>query len=135
MLLIRILFFNWMKTALRCCVGFCHTTIIIHNDIYNLFFFSLPPLPPSHPSRLSQSARLLYSVCYMALAIHFTHDSVYMLILNQVLKFSKSVKMYLIHQNFISLIHSDQRCFMCLFGQFHFVELLPSFYLISTKVY
>ena len=69
MLLIRILilnlFFNWRKTALQCCVGFCRTRIR-QNYIYNLSFFSLPPLPPSHPSRLSQSARLLYSVCYMA---------------------------------------------------------------------
>ena len=50
MLLIRILFlnlfFNWRKTALQCCVGFCHTTTqTSHNYTYITSILSLRPFP------------------------------------------------------------------------------------------
>ena len=50
------LFLNWKKTALQCCVGFCHpTTQISRNYTYITSLSSLPSLPPSYPSRLPQS--------------------------------------------------------------------------------
>ena len=78
----KILFiFNWRIIALRCCVGFCHTsTWISHGSISVAFLLSLPPTPtPSHPSWLSQSTKwnslphtanshwlsILYMVMYM----------------------------------------------------------------------
>ena len=61
-----LLFFNWRKITLQCCVGFCYTTTqISHNYTYITSLLSLPPLPPSHPSRSSQSTQL-GSLCYIA---------------------------------------------------------------------
>ena len=52
--------------ALQWCVGFCHvTTQISHNYTYITFLLSLPVLPPSYPSKSSQSAKL-GSLCYTA---------------------------------------------------------------------
>ena len=65
---LRIFFFNLLfngkKIALQCCVGFCHTTMqISHNYTHITSLLSLPPLPSSHTSRSSQSAKL-GSLCY-----------------------------------------------------------------------
>ena len=43
---------------LQCCVGVCHTTMQISCYTYIPFLPSLLPLPPSYPSRSSQSTRL-----------------------------------------------------------------------------
>ena len=60
------LFFNWRKIALQCCVGFCHTTMwVSHNYICSPSLLSLPLVPPPHPSRSSQRARL-DSLSYIA---------------------------------------------------------------------
>ena len=52
----------------------------------NVYIYPLPiepssPKPPSHLSRLSQSAELPVLYNSFPLAIYFTHDSVYMLML------------------------------------------------------
>ena len=72
------IFFNWGVIALPCCIGFCHTRMRIrHNYIYifiSLYYTyvyvyispSSASLPPSHPSRSSQSASL-GSLCYTQL--------------------------------------------------------------------
>ena len=58
--------FNWRKITLQCYVGFCCASIeIIHNYTYIPSLLDLPLLPPSHPSRSSQSTRL-GSLCYTA---------------------------------------------------------------------
>ena len=60
------LIFNCRKIALQCCVGFCHTTAwISHNYTHVPQLLHLPPLPPSHRSRSSQSIKL-GSLCYVA---------------------------------------------------------------------
>ena len=62
------LFFNWRKIALQCCVDFCHTMQISHNCIYIPSLWSLPRLPPSHPSRSSQSSTAIGSLCNTAIS-------------------------------------------------------------------
>ena len=55
--------FYWRIIALQCCVGFCHTTTwISHKYVYVPSFFVslLCPQPPSHPSRSSQSTKLIF---------------------------------------------------------------------------
>ena len=53
------LLFNNGKIALQHCGGFCRaTTQISHDDIYVSCLLSLPPIPPSHSSRSSESATL-----------------------------------------------------------------------------
>ena len=64
--LIFYLIFNCRKIALQCCVGFCHTTAWISRDYTHVpQLLRLPPLPPSHHSRSSQSIKL-GSLCYVA---------------------------------------------------------------------
>ena len=64
--LIFYLIFNCRKITLQCCVGFCHTTKWISRNYTHIPpLLSLPLLPPSHPSRSSQSAGL-GSLCYIA---------------------------------------------------------------------
>lgn len=50
--LFKMLFFNWRKSALQHCVGFCHTTTQFSQEIFNLrisqtfwSFSHLQPLP------------------------------------------------------------------------------------------
>ena len=46
--------FYWRKTALQCCVGFCHTSAwVSHRHMLIPSLLNLPPT--SHPSRLSQA--------------------------------------------------------------------------------
>ena len=54
------LFLNWRIIALQCCVGLCHTRVWISHNYIHIYCapLSLPPFPPSHPSRSSQSNRL-----------------------------------------------------------------------------
>ena len=59
------LVFNWRKTVLERCVGFCHRTPISRNYMYIPSLLSLPLLPVSHPSRSLQSSGL-GSRCYTA---------------------------------------------------------------------
>ena len=74
------LFFNWRKTALQCCIGFCHTTTqISHNYAYITSVLSLPPFLSPHPSRSSQrQAELPVLSSTFSPAIYFTHGSIYM---------------------------------------------------------
>ena len=71
--------------SLQCCIGFFHATMwISHNHTYVPSLVGLPPLPPSHSSRSSQSA-WLGSLCYIASHQPSTlHMIVYMLILLEV---------------------------------------------------
>ena len=60
------IFFNWRKTALQRCDGFCCTRMHIrHSHIYIPSLLSLPLLSSSYPSRPSQRTRL-GSLCYVA---------------------------------------------------------------------
>ena len=63
------LIFNWKIIPLQCCVGFYSTTWI--SPKYTLYPLPLEshPLPPSHPSRSSQSTKLS-SLCHTA-AFHY----------------------------------------------------------------
>ena len=47
-------FFNWRETALQCFIGFCHTTTQISHN----YACITSRLPPSCPSRSSQSTQL-----------------------------------------------------------------------------
>lgn len=86
LLLLFFFFFLFLKHLflnLQCCVGFCHKTMqISHNYVYPLPLV-VSPLPSSHPSRPSQSARLGSPVpnSKFSPAVHLTPDMVYMLML------------------------------------------------------
>jgi len=69
-------FFNWRISALQCRVHFCCTTTwISFTGTYIPSLLNLPlTLPPSYPSRSSQSARL-GSLCNIA-ASHEVSESV-----------------------------------------------------------
>ena len=77
-----ILFFNWKKTALQCCVGFCHTKNVIQPQLY---IYHLLPKPP--PLTLSSSSRSLERARPGSLSLaegaaptsYFTNDCVYIL--------------------------------------------------------
>ena len=56
--IIILTFFTWKKIALQCCVGFCQTTQISHDDTYIPSFVKPPHLPSTHRSRSSQSTRM-----------------------------------------------------------------------------
>ena len=74
-----IFFFNWRKTALQCCDGFCCTPMpISHSCTYIPSLLSLPLLPSSYPSRPSQRTRL-GSLCYVAAShqLSILHMGVY----------------------------------------------------------
>ena len=76
-----IFYLNIEKEIRNCCVGFCHVTVqISHSYACIPFLCSLPPLPPAHPTRSSQSTRLDF-LCNFSPAIHLMSDSVYMLML------------------------------------------------------
>ena len=79
------LFFFKRKIALQCCVGFCHTVMrVSHNYTYIpslLSFPSLPHSPPPGHHRAQQRAGLPVLYSSFSPAIHFTHNSVYMLML------------------------------------------------------
>ena len=65
-IIFSIFYLNIKKKFLQCCVGFCHTAKQINrNYIYISPLLSFPPLPASHPSRLSQRARLGF-LCHTA---------------------------------------------------------------------
>lgn len=62
--MVFILFFNWRKRALQCCVGFCCTIAqISHNYIYTPSPLSLPPLP--HPAPLGHGREPNGAPCAM----------------------------------------------------------------------
>ena len=75
-----ILFFNQKKTALQCCVGFCHTKNVIQPQLY---IYHLLPKPPPLP--LPSSSRSLERARPGSLSLaegatptsYFTNDCVY----------------------------------------------------------
>ena len=77
---IWLFFLNWSIVALQCCVSFCYTTTWISSKYtYMPSLLSLPPTPPSHPPRSSQSQELS-SLCYSAVShqVSILHIIVYM---------------------------------------------------------
>ena len=96
-----------------------------HKYTHITSLLSLPPLPPSYPSRFIRDARL-GSLCYIATAhqICFTHGSVYMLMLLSPFiplspfpivstsPFSISASSYLPSNRFVNTIFIDS-IYMC----------------------
>ena len=74
--------FNCMIIALQCWVAFCYRTMEIGHNCTYISFLTLPPLPPSYTSRYRKcQAGLPVLYIILLLAIYFTHDSIYMTLL------------------------------------------------------